>query len=252
MPAHRPAMDMQTSGRLLAAALLKQSLGFRDCEPEARQALAEAGHVLSLAKGEALVRRGDRFEHLLVIVDGAIESSVLHQDGRRHLLAFLGPGDIAATVSLWDGLPHLSDLIARETATRVLLVRGPAFRALRDRFASLARALELQMAYRSRLIYERLLVDTTMTLDVRLARQLHLQAITSGRPQPDGVALTLQMSQADIGDWLGVSRQRANFAVQQLKRDGLIALHYASLTIIDPPGLAERAGLGLMPKPAGS
>ncbi|MBP8308126.1 MAG: winged helix-turn-helix domain-containing protein [Burkholderiaceae bacterium] len=55
--------------------------------------------------------------------------------------------------------------------------------------------------------------------------------------------LEMKISQADLGDWLGVSRQRANFAVQKLRADGLITLGYSNITIIDPQGLAERARL---------
>ena len=48
-------------------------------------------------------------------------------------------------------------------------------------------------------------------------------------------------SQADLADWLGASRQRINFVIQQLERDGLIGLRYSTITIVDPAGLALRA-----------
>lgn len=236
-----PALDAQTSGKLIAATLLRQALGFRHCERDAVEALAAAGHVVLLGKGEYLVRRGDAFDNLAVLIEGVLEVSLTQQDGRRHLFAHLQAGDITGLMSLWDGLGHPNDLAAREAPTRVLLVRGNDYRLLRDRYPSIARALEVQMAYRSRLLHERLTGDSSMTLDVRLARQLHLLAIISGRRQPGGV--TMKMSQADIGDFLGVSRQRANFAVQQLKKDGLILLQYSEITIVDPQGLAQRAGL---------
>ncbi|WP_422823994.1 helix-turn-helix domain-containing protein [Variovorax robiniae] len=46
-----------------------------------------------------------------------------------------------------------------------------------------------------------------------------------------------------MGDFLGVSRQRANFAVQQLRREGLLELQYSQICIVDPARLARRAGL---------
>jgi CRP/FNR family transcriptional regulator, cyclic AMP receptor protein len=238
-----PALDAQTSGRLIATTLLRQALGFRHCEPQAVEDLVAAGRVVLLGKGEYVVRRGDPFDNLCVIIEGSLEASVSHRDGRCHLFAYLQPGDIAGLMSLLDGQPHANDMASREPSTRVLLVPGREYRLLRDRYPSIARALEVQMAYRSRLLHERLMGDTSMSLDVRLARLLHLQSAISGRKLSDGFKVTMKMSQADIGNFLGVSRQRANFAAQQLKKDGLIVLHYSEVTIVDPAGLARRAGV---------
>ncbi|HSV58874.1 MAG TPA: helix-turn-helix domain-containing protein [Variovorax sp.] len=51
------------------------------------------------------------------------------------------------------------------------------------------------------------------------------------------------MSQAGIGNSLGVSRQRANFAAQLLRKKGLILLQYSEITIVDPEGLARHASM---------
>lgn len=235
--------DPQVTGRRIAATLLGQILGFRSCAPEAIDDLAAAGRTVALDKGEVLVRRGEPFDRLGLVIEGSLEVSVSRHNGRRVLLAYLQPGDVAGMMSLWDGMPHPSDLLAREKGTRVLVVPGAAWRELHQRHLSLGLALEVQMAYRSRLLHERLIVDSTMSLDVRLARQLHLLSALGGRTRAEGERPVLRLSQADLGDVLGVSRPHANAAVQQLRREGLIELHYATVTIVDPQGLAQRAGL---------
>ncbi|HSV58876.1 MAG TPA: cyclic nucleotide-binding domain-containing protein [Variovorax sp.] len=87
-----PALDAQTSGKLIASTLLRQALGFGRCEPQAIDGLVAAGHVVTLGKGEFLVRRGEHFDNLCLIVEGSLEASVTHQDGRRHLVAYLQAG----------------------------------------------------------------------------------------------------------------------------------------------------------------
>jgi CRP-like cAMP-binding protein len=238
-----PALDAQSGGKRIAATLLRQALGFCRCEPQAIEELVAAGHVVPLRRGDFLVRRGEPFDKLCLVVEGSLEAGVSHQDGRRHLVAYLQAGDVSGLISLWYGLPHATDLVAREAPTRVLLVGGKDLRLLRDRYPSIARAMEVQMAHRSRLLHERLMSDTSMSLDVRLARVLHMLATISGRKHCDGVKPVLKMSQAEIGNFLGVSRQRANFAVQLLRKDGLILLQYSEITIVDPEGLARRAAL---------
>lgn len=237
-----PVTDMQTSGKSIAMTHLRQGLGFRNCEPDVIDALVTAGHVRQLGKGEFLVRRGEPFDALCLVIEGSLEASVTYADGRHHLFAYLNAGDIGGIMSLLDGMPHTNDLCARDNLTRVLLVSGSQFRVLRDRFATIARAMELQLAYRARLLHERTMGDHNMPLDVRLARMLHVFAALGGRRQPGGMVV-MKMTQADIGNLLGVSRQRANFAAQQLKQDNLIAINYSELTIIDVDGLARHAGL---------
>jgi CRP/FNR family transcriptional regulator, cyclic AMP receptor protein len=238
-----PVLDGKNNGKLIAATLLRQALGFRRCEPEAIDALVAAGHVTVLGKGEFLVRCGEPFDLMCLVIEGALEASLSRANGRRQLFAYLQPGDTCGIMSLLDGLPQANDMIGREASTRLLVVRGSDYRLLRDRYASIARAVEVQLAYRSRLLHERTMGDSSMPLDVRLARLLHLQSAISGRKLSDGFKVTMKMSQADIGNFLGVSRQRANFAAQQLKKDGLIVLHYSEVTIVDPTGLAKHAGV---------
>lgn len=225
----------------VAFTLLRHALGYRDCAPEAIEDLVSHGRVQTLVKGETLVRQGEAFPYLCLVVEGSLEVSVMQREGRRLLAGFLGPGDLAGIMSLWDGLGHPQDMQAREAPTRVLLVERHDYAPVRDRHPSLARALELQMAYRSRLLHERLTGNTSRSLDKRLARLLHLMAMVSGRRVQGTVQI--KVSQADIGDFLGVSRQSVNLAVQQLKADGLIEMRYSLVTIAHPERLAERAGL---------
>jgi len=237
------ALDAQSSGKLIALTLLKRALGFRDCELEALEHLAAVGQVRALGKSEFLVRRGDPFDALCLVVEGALEVSALHQDGRRQLLVYLNPGDMAGIMGVWDGLAHPSDISAREQSSRVLVVPGHEFRRLRDRFPSLSRALELQAAYRSRLLHERMLGDASKSLEVRLARMLYLLASISGQMDASGRQTSVKMSQADIGDFLGVSRQRANAAVHQLRQEGFILQRYAVINIPDLERLKKFADI---------
>ena len=125
----------------------------------------------------------------------------------------------------------------------MLLIPGETIRSLRELDPALTRAFERQLAFRSRMLYERLASDPSMQLELRLARLLQTLSVIYGLKRPEGVLLQMKIAQSDLGDWLGVSRQRANFAVQQLRKDGLIELRYSTITITDPGKLAERARL---------
>ena len=61
-----------------------------------------------------------------------------------------------------------------------------------------------------------------------------------GLKRPGGVLVSMKIAQADLADWLGVSRQSINLAMQQLREEHLVQSSYSAITITDPVGLAAR------------
>lgn len=240
------SVKLETKGeridlKVKARQLLEAALGFGDCEPRTLDALVSGGNLRTLGKGEALTRRGEPFDMLSLIVEGSLEASHLRHDGHRHLVSFLQAGDVVGMISMLDGLGHVNDLYARGGVTTVLVMPGEIVRECRLRDPALGQAFELQLAFRSRLLYERLSSDPSLPLESRIARLLQTLGALYGRKVPEGISLEMRISQADLGDWMGVSRQRANFAVQQLRDANLISLRYSAITITDPKGLSARA-----------
>ena len=54
-----------------------------------------------------------------------------------------------------------------------------------------------------------------------------------------GVGPQLQISQEEIGNLSGVSRQRANQALRVLEKVGLLRVEYGGITVLDPEGLGR-------------
>ena len=217
----------------LGLSLLRNTLGFRDCATATLDALVREGRLRSYGKGETVVRRGEPFDCLCLIVRGSIETSLNARDGHRHLISFLLPGAVAGMISVIDGLGHVNDMIAREAQTLVLLMAGDAVRSLRSRDPSLVRAFETHLAFRSRLLYERLDTHPGIDLPTRMARMVVLLARLHGVNGAAGITLPLKMSQADYADLLGVTRQRVNYALKQLRETGLIQVDRSCITVSD-------------------
>ena len=227
----------------LARSMFGRMLGFKDCLPATLDGFAEGGQSRKIGKGEFLVQAGEPFEMICLVVEGSLEVRILHGDGRRHLVHFLQPGDIAGLLTSCDGGPHHNDLIARVSNTQVFCVPNEVLNKLRERDPKLGRAFELQLAFRSRLLYDRLVADSSTDIQAKLARTILTLAKLYGRDRSDGTRLSFKASQSDFADLLGVSRQSINLALQQFKTDNVIALNYSSITIIDLPSLRACAGV---------
>jgi len=134
-------------------------------------------------------------------------------------------------ISVLDGLGHVNDLFARARGTAALLIPGDLVRSLRSQDRTLAHAFELQLAFRSRLMYERLSTHPGTELDIRLARMILVLSRLYGVETPKGILLAVKLSQSDLGDLLGVTRQHINYALNQLKGLDLIEMKYSTITV---------------------
>lgn len=227
----------------LARELLGKILGFKECLPQTLDGLVAAASVTRLSKGEALALRGHPFDVLGLILQGSLETRIINPDGHRHLISFLQPGDVVGIISVLDGLGHINDLIAHGSNTVVLCMPGSIVREFRQQDPGLGRAFELQLAFRSRLLHERLAADSGISIKARVARLLLTLASLYGEQRPGGVVLKIKVSQADLADWLGVSRQSVNTVLQPLTVQGTIRVGYSTFTIVDVDGLRKLAQL---------
>lgn len=232
-----------TTIKTIARKTLGETLGFAGCFPHTLDGLVAAASVSRLGKGEALALRGQPFDALGLIVQGSLETRIINHDGHRHLISFLQPGDVVGIISVLDGLGHINDLIARGSDTVVLRMPGSTVREFRENDPGLGRAFELQLAFRSRLLHERLAADSAMSIEARVARLLLTLSNLYGEQRPGGLVLKIKVSQADLADWLGVSRQSVNTVLQRLNTQGVIRVSYSTLTVADVEGLRQLAQL---------
>jgi CRP-like cAMP-binding protein len=80
-----------------------------------------------------------------------------------------------------------------------------------------------------------------MAIEARLARLLIALSSLYGEQRPGGLVLKIKISQEDLGDWLGVSRQSINAVLQALTAKALLRVSYSQITIANVQGLRTAA-----------
>lgn len=226
--------------RVQARQLLGRAHGFDACPPEVLDELVVTGRLKQLRRGAFVERRGDPPGKVGLVVSGLLEVNALQADGHRHFVGLIPPGEFYGLLSFVDQLPQPHDITAREEAT-LLMVTDAALARLRSAHPCVVLACERHMARRLRLMWERLYADPAVPLEARVASMVSMVGRLYGHPVGPHVELNFKLSQSDLADWLGLSRQRVNFALKQLECERLVRLHYSTLTITDPAGLEARA-----------
>jgi len=226
--------------RPLALNVLRASRWFQDFPAEAIERIATAGRIERLERGEVLSRRGQLVNELAIVLDGSLEVSVTSSEGKRLIQVVLESGQVMNLIALLDGQPSIHDTSAHTDAV-VLMVGREVFLAESDRDPRVSRSLMRILCLRSRVLYASLVEAAFLPLRVRCARVLHSLMSQYGVKRPGGIEISLKLSQEDLADMLGRTRQSVNKELKALEREGVVRMAYSHFVIADEQALTNIA-----------
>lgn len=220
--------------------VLMQAPLFSALDPEAAAALRAATTVVRLAKGQVLFTEGERGDRLYVVEEGKVKLGTTSSDGRDTLLAVVGPGEMIGELSLFDPGPRT----ATATALTDTVLRGLGHDALRPWLVGrpeVAEPLLKALAQRLRRTNEQMSDLVFSDVPGRVAKALIDLGERFGVPTADGLQVTHDMTQEELAQLVGASRETVNKALADFAHRGWIKLESRSVTIYDPERLQRRA-----------
>lgn len=207
------------------------------CLPQAALlSLAAQAQLHEYAPGELLMRQGERGGGVLVLVRGAVTVHRAGPGGSRAALAHLRPPAALGEVTLLDGGPRSASVQAVVPTAAIVLSRG----ALLDTLSAHPAVVDGLLRSLGRLV--RRLSDRTadavlLDLSGRLAKTL---LVIAGSDRGGHV---VRLSQSQLAELVGCSRQSLNQALGGLASRGLLHLEGRTVVLDDIAGLRRRAGL---------
>jgi len=221
--------------------VLRQAPLFSGLDDEAAEALSASMVESRLARGEALFREGDSGDRLYVVTEGKVKLGRTSADGRENLLAILGPGQMFGELSLFDPGPRSATVTAVTDCTMQSLSHDELGGWLTGRH-EVARGLLLQLASRLRKAND--VVADLVFSDVpgRVAKALLDLASRFGRVADDGVHVHHDLTQEELAQLVGASRETVNKALADFAARGFLRLEGRAVLILDLERLTRRAG----------
>lgn len=201
--------------------------------------LSRLGRHRTLRRGQSLVLTGELGTAVLVLRSGRLKLSHLSAEGRELILSLLEPGDLLVTRS--DGAAKGSEPIVEALDDAHLLGVGHQdFEAFLRTRPAVACTVIRQLASRVRDLEERMEEMAFKDIPARLATTLLRLAAAYGSREPSGgVAVGLQVTQQELANLIGASREMVNHALSHWKREGVIELHGRSIVIRRAAALAS-------------
>lgn len=213
---------------------------FAALDVEAAAALKSSMDERRLLKGEVLFGEGDSGDRLYVVTEGKVKLSHSSGDGRETLLAVMGEGEMFGELSLFDPGPRTATVTAL-TDTTALGLGHAALRPWLTGRPEVAEALLQALAQRLRRTNEALSDLVFSDVPGRVAKALLDLGERFGQVRADGLHVTHDMTQEELAQLVGASRETVNKALADFASRGWLRLESRSVVLIDIERMQRRA-----------
>ncbi len=231
------ALERMNAQDLLA--ILPEGSLLSACEPDQLDDLLSRSKVEFVPRREILIHQGDPGDSAIILITGTARVNMVSANGREIVLDYLAPGTVIGEIALLDG--------GERTATVTMVEDGSIMRLTRteceDFIASnptVALRMLQEMAQRLRQMNLTVESDRAFSAGPRLAR--YLQRLTD--EEAASQKLKINVSQSELGNFVGISRENINRQLSAWAEAGLIELDQGKIRIVDCEALWEIASMG--------
>lgn len=180
--------------------------------------------------------------HVFALSEGLAKVCRVSPSGRRVVDALLRPGDLFGR--LFDAGPRQALSLETVTACTLVTVRADRLRAFLASDPELMLTVVQELEDRTRRLTRR--VESLVFKDVHRRVVEMLLQLTVDIPQscPYGMAVDVWVTQSDLADLVGASRQAVNGVLRDLERRDLVHRHHNVYCIQDLAKLHEEVNVG--------
>jgi len=213
---------------------------FAALDSEAQEALRRSMEEIRLPRGQTLFSEGDPGDQLYVVTQGKIKLGRTAPDGRENLLAVLGPGEMFGELSLFDPGPRTATATVLVDARLASLGHASLRPWITDR-PEIAEQLLRVLARRLRRTNDAVADLIFTDVPGRVAKALLGLSDRFGTEEADGVRVHHDLTQEQLAQLVGASRETVNKALADFSARGWMRVDSRAVTILDAERLARRA-----------
>ena len=213
---------------------------FQGVAGEAAEALASSLQYADYARGETVFLEGEQGDTLYIVLTGKVKIGRRATDGRENMLSVMGPSDMFGELSLFDPGPRTATATVVTEARLASLAHTSLKPWITDR-PEIAEQLLRVLARRLRRTNDALADLIFTDVPGRVAKQLLALSERFGSTEPDGIRVHHDLTQEELAQLVGASRETVNKALADFAQRGWVRVDSRALTILDGERLARRA-----------
>ncbi len=218
---------------------LEQSLRndelLKSIPPNQRELIIDIAHIRHVKAGSVLYRKGDSMDGLIRLLSGHVRIGASTVSGNDFILTTLGPGDWFGEISIFDGLPRSHDATTIE-ACDFASFSASKLKLLCKQYVEINDMMIMLLCAHMRAAFIAIDDFLLLTPEQRLIKRI-VEIVGKQHGQT-----TVKLSQQDLSDLLGVSRQSISKFLKSWEQKGLIRRVYGGLDVINVSSL-----MGMLP-----
>jgi CRP/FNR family transcriptional regulator len=221
-------------------ALLRRVPVFSTLSDEELAQVAQVAMARRFEAGSVVFKEGDDGSTCYIVRTGRARAIREHPDGRSITLAHFDPGDIFGEMAMLDGERRSATVETTEDTEAIAILSADMHRLLREH-PDISIKLIGALGQRLRSTNERLARQSFQTVQSRVAAAL-AQLVAAARSEGGGAAerdVLITITQAELAQLAGSSRESASRFLAVLERAGIIAQGRGRLTVHDPEALGR-------------
>jgi CRP/FNR family cyclic AMP-dependent transcriptional regulator len=198
-------------------------------DDELLHAIAQRGNVRSFPAHTVLVTEDDRSDALYIVLSGRVRAYGSGADGREVVYGTQGPGEYFGELTL-DGGPRSASVMTVEP-TRVVVVPGAEVRDFLVQHPEFAVHLVRRLIGLVRSMTQQ---AKSLALDDVYGRVVRLLRAQAGGPRDGSAVVELpeRMTQQDIADRVGASREMVSRVFKPLVEGGYVAVRNGRIALL--------------------
>ncbi len=200
----------------------------------------EVTRLSALRRGTALFSQDQTADSVYLIDNGLIKITRTNKNGGRIILTIRGPGQLVGEEALAEGAAaYYAEAEVLTPATTFRIPREAFVRVLVDN-GELASALVTYLLERRLALAEKVELLCLHDVEYRILHYLaELSSLVS--PMPDNEGHQIPITQLELADLIGATRETTSTTLNQLERRGLVRLSRRMLTVPSPTALQGAA-----------
>jgi CRP-like cAMP-binding protein len=211
------------------AQMLAEAVWIRALTPEQRRRVEAETFSRIYPKGSHVFHHGEQVDHWMGVVDGLAKMTMIGRDGRATTFVAVGTGAWFGEGSVIKQVPRQYDGVALRN-TELAFMPRKLFMSLLDENIGFNRFIITALNERLQQFVGLASRDRLLEPNSRVA--LSLASLFNPILSP-GTERTLQISQDEVAELSGLSRQRTNEALKHLERLGWLRIERVGITVLD-------------------
>jgi CRP/FNR family cyclic AMP-dependent transcriptional regulator len=191
-------------------------------------ALSRRAVTRAFPKNTIILNEGDQTDSLYIILSGRVKVFLANEEGKEIVLDTQGPGEYFGEMVLDEG-PRSASVMTLEPC-RFQLIPKEDVKALLQSHPDFAMHLVRKLIYRGRVLTEHVKSLALQNVYGRFAKLLNEMAV----PQDGKRVLQEKLSQQELANRVGASREMINRIVKDLTTGGYISVDGQRIVIHKP------------------